>query len=115
MGHILRDVKGKGAQQKLSKRCLDFIGRSANSYAMCLNYLKRLKETRELNELVMSVTNVTTEVIKDKDKKKERKDKEAADKITKKAREDAAKEEWSLECVPILTVFVNKHAKRQER
>ena len=112
MGHILYDVKGKGAQQKLAKRRLDFIDGNTNSYAKCLNDPKRLKETRELNELVASVAEVTAEAIKEKAKKKERKDKEAADKIAKKAREAAAKEERRLERVPILTAYVDKYTNK---
>ena len=55
-----------------------------------------MKETRELNELVASVAEVTAEAIKEKAKKKEHKDKEAADKIAKKAREAAAKKKGGL-------------------
>ena len=113
MGHILYDVKGKGAQQKLAKRRLDFIDGNTNSYAKCLNDPRRLKETRELNELVASVAEVTAEAIKEKAKKKEHKDKEAADKIAKKAREAAAsKEERRLDQVPILTAYVDKYTNK---
>ena len=112
MGHILYDVKGKGAQQKLAKQRLNFIDGNTNSYAKCLNDPRRLKETRELNELVASVVEVTADAIKEKAKKKEHKDKEAADKIAKKAREVAAKEEWRLDQVPILTAYVDKYTNK---
>ena len=55
------DVKGKVAQQKISKRSLDFVGGNTNSYAKCINGPKRLKETIELNELVASVSKVVSE------------------------------------------------------
>lgn len=68
-----------------------------------------MKETRELNELVVSVSEVTAEAIEEKAKKKELKEKEAVDKIAKKAREAAAREERRLERVPILTAYVDKY------
>ena len=61
MGNIMYDVKGKVAQQKISKRSLDFVGGNTNSYAKCINGPKRLKEAREINELVASVSEVISE------------------------------------------------------
>ena len=43
MGHILYDVKGEGAQQKIAKRCLDFVENNTNCYASCLNGPKQLR------------------------------------------------------------------------
>ena len=45
MGHILYDVKGKVAKQKIAMRRIDFIYGNTNSYAKCINGPKRLKET----------------------------------------------------------------------
>ena len=74
MGHILYDVNEKCAQQKLAKQRLDFIDGNTNSYTKFLNDPKRLKETRELNELVASIAEVNSEVSEEKSRKKERKE-----------------------------------------
>ena len=61
MDHILYNVKGKGVQQKIAKLRLGFFDRNTNSYAKCINGPKRLKEAREINELVASVSEVISE------------------------------------------------------
>ena len=43
MGHILYNVKGKGAQQKVAKGCLDFVDENTYYYAKWLNGPKQLK------------------------------------------------------------------------
>ena len=78
MSRVLDYVKGKDTQQKIATQRLDFIDRSTNSHANCLNDRKRFKEVRELNDLVASVAKATAEATKEKLKKKERKEKEAA-------------------------------------
>ena len=69
MGHILYDVKGKVAKQKIAMRRIDFIYGNTNSYAKCINGPKRLKENIELNELVASVAGVISEASEEKARK----------------------------------------------
>ena len=72
--------------RKFAKIHLDFIDKNTNPYAKCLDGPKRLKETRELNELVALVAEDISEAINEKSRKKEHREKEAADNITERVR-----------------------------
>jgi len=65
-GFIVCDVKGKGAQNKLAKRCLDMPSGNASSYLRCLNNPKRLKQIKEVNHLAAAVASVTAEMEEEK-------------------------------------------------
>ena len=73
MGHILYDLKWRVAQQKIFKCRLDFVYRNTSINENFLNGPKRLKESRELNDLVASVAEVVSEVSEEKARKKKQK------------------------------------------
>ena len=61
-GHMLYDVKGKGAITKIAKRRIDMIDGNVNSYSKVLNSPKRLRLIKEHNDLIAAVAEVSAEV-----------------------------------------------------
>ena len=57
-GFIVHDVKGKGTPNKLTKCRLDMTSGNVSSCSRCLNDPKRLKQTKEVNQLAATAAEV---------------------------------------------------------
>jgi len=111
MGFILYDVKGKGAKNKVAKRCIDMISGNMSSHSRCLNDVKRLKQLEEVNQLTATVAEVTAEAAATKKEQQVKAAQKLKAKKTKKKEDDAKEASKRAEALPglqaIMDDFIN--------
>ena len=105
-GSMLHDTKGKGAVRKAAKRKLDFVDGSINSYSKLLNDTKRMEEMKQHLQLVATVAEVSEEQELQKERRKNKRILDEAEKNRKKQQKIDDNEKNKEEALPIINELI---------